>query len=216
MEDIRNAEQPLEWHGKQLRSLLESLVREYLPSDEPVGVFLSGGIDSSCITALAAKLHDYPVHTYSNHFGLEYPNELEFANLVAEYCKTQHHSLEISPATIWEKLSLALAYLDDPIGEGLTVPNLLVGQLAKESVNFVLNGECGDPCFGGLKNQPMLLNQLYSSVLKRQKNAAIAPYLNQSLIRKWLDYRGEVWFRYGALLWLLVSLEIWLQVNQKD
>ncbi|MCA1992960.1 MAG: 7-cyano-7-deazaguanine synthase [Coleofasciculus sp. S288] len=368
-EEICHAEQPLEWHGKQLRSLLETIVQDYLPSGEPVGVFLSGGIDSSCITALAAKLHDCPVHTYSIHFGLEYPNELEFANLVAQHCQTQHHVLEITPNTIWEKLPLALAYLDDPIGEGLTVPNLLVGQLAKESVNVVLNGEGGDPCFGGPKNQPMLLNHLYSSITNQEqtdllsayltsfkkcfldlpqllqpdiwtavqaepsvfeadltspdatylnrlmllnitfkgadyiltkvnaltqaaglsgrsplfdrrvvelslqippeyklsgaeekavlkqavadllpevilrrpksgmimhmqqwfrtiwqqrarrlllnKKAAIAPYLNQGLIRDWLDYRGQVWHRYGVLIWLLVSLEIWLQVNQQ-
>jgi asparagine synthase (glutamine-hydrolysing) len=144
IEAIQNAEQPLEWHGKLLRSLLESLIPDYLPKNEPVGVFLSGGIDSSCITALAAKLHNHPVHTYSIHFGLEYPNELEFANLVAQHCQTQYYILEISPNTIWEKLPLALAYLDDSIGEGLTVPNLLVGKLAKESVNVVLNGEGGD------------------------------------------------------------------------
>jgi len=366
-EEIRNVQQPLEWHGKHLRSLLETIIPEYLPHGEPVGVFLSGGIDSSCITALAAKLHNHPVHTYSIHFGTEYPNELEFANLVAQHCQTQHHILEITPDTIWEKLPIAMTHLDDPIGEGLTVPNLLVAQLAKAEVNVVLNGEGGDPCFGGPKNQPMLLNHLYSrvtnsepvdllsayltsfkkcfrdlpqllqphilaalqaepsvftadlnsseatylnrlmllnikfkgadyiltkvnnftqaanlqgrsplfdqrvvefslqippeyklfgatekAVLKQavadllpeviltrpksgmimhmhqwfrrewrvkarrlllNKKAAIAPYLNQALIREWLDYRGQVWPRYGVLLWLLVSLEIWLQVN---
>lgn len=46
------------------------------------------------------------------------------------------------------------------------------------------------------------------------RNAAIAPYLNQNLIRDWLNYRGEVWHRYGLKLWLLVTLEIWLQVNK--
>lgn len=368
-EEIRNAEQPLEWHGKQLRSLLENVVQEYLPNGEPVGVFLSGGVDSSCITALAAKLHNYPIHTYSIHCGLEYPNELEFCNLVAEHCQTQHHILEIKPTSIWEQLPSAVSHLDDPIGEGLTVPNLLLGKLAKESVNVVLNGEGGDPCFGGPKNQPMLLNSLYSTVsnhtqtdtlsayltsfkkcfldlprllkpdileaiqtepsvfetdlyltdvtylnrlmllniklkgadyiltkvnnftqasglqgrsplfdqrivelsmqippeyklsgaqekavlkqavadllpeaiIKRPKSgmmmqmsqwfrtiwqkqakdlllnkrAAIAPYLNQALIRAWLDYRGDQWSRYGTKLWLLVSLEIWLQVNRK-
>ena len=56
VEDIRHTEQRLECHGKQLRSLREALIPEYLPRGEPVGVFLSGGIDSSCITALAAKL----------------------------------------------------------------------------------------------------------------------------------------------------------------
>lgn len=369
-EEIRNAEQPLEWHGCKLRSLLEQVVQEYLPINEPVGVFLSGGIDSSCITALAAKLHNHPVHTYSIHFGLEYPNELEFSSLVAEHCQTQHHILEITPDTLWEQLPLAIAHLDDPIGEGLTVPNLLVGKLAKESVDVVLNGEGGDPCFGGPKNQPLLLNGLYSSVANQNisdplsayltsfkkcfidlprllqpdvwatvqaepsvfeadlitsnanylnrllllniqfkgadyiltkvnnfthaaglqgrsplfdqrivelsmqmppeyklsgaaekavlkqavadllpeaillrpksgmimhmhqwfrtiwrqkakklllnKKAAIAPYLNQTLIQEWLDYRGHLWSRYGVLIWLLVTLEIWLQVNQKE
>ncbi|WP_373529294.1 hypothetical protein [Nostoc sp.] len=46
------------------------------------------------------------------------------------------------------------------------------------------------------------------------RKSAIAPYLNQSLIRDWLEYQGDVWGRYGVKLWLLVSLEIWLQVNK--
>ena len=363
-EQICHAEQPLEWHGKQVRSLLEELVQEALPVGEPVGVYLSGGIDSSCIAALAAKLHDYPVRTYSIHFGEKYPSELEFANLVASHCQTQHHILEVSPEKIWKLLPETLAYLDDPIGEGLTVPNLLLGRVAKESVNVILNGEGGDPCFAGPKNKPMLLNSLYGSadpltayftsfqkcfvdlprlfksdvwqkvitapsvfaadlqdtevtflnrlmllnikfkgadyiltkvnnltqaaglearsplfdprivelsmqipseyklsgatekavlksavadllpeiVLNRPKsgmimsmqqwfrhlwyrqakelllnrNAAIAPYLNQNLIREWLNYRGEVFPRYGLKLWLMVTLEIWLQVNRKN
>lgn len=367
-EQIRYPEQPLEWHAQQVRSRLEQVVSEALPQEEPVGTYLSGGIDSGCVTALAAKLHNCPVHTYSIHFGTQYPNELEFANLVAAHCQTQHHVLEISPETIWRQLPETLAYLDDPIGEGLTVPNLLLGRAASESVNVILNGEGGDPCFAGPKNKPMLLNTLYSSVtdrsissseaylasfqkcfvdlprllkpevwqaiaaapsvfetdlhdtnttflnrlmllnikfkgadyiltkvnnltqaagiqgrsplferrivelslqippeyklsgaeekavlkaavadllpaaiLKRPKSgmvmsmqqwfrtlwhkrakalllnrqAAIAPYLNQSLIKEWLDYRGEVWYRYGLKLWLLVTLEMWLQANKK-
>ncbi|MEP0949568.1 MULTISPECIES: asparagine synthase C-terminal domain-containing protein [Cyanophyceae] len=55
-----------------------------------MGVFLSGGLDSSAITALAAKFHAHPVHTYSIHFGDPYPNELEFSGLVARHCGTQH------------------------------------------------------------------------------------------------------------------------------
>jgi asparagine synthase (glutamine-hydrolysing) len=366
-EDIRHPEQPLIWHGEKLRSQLEAVVQEYLPQNEPVGVFLSGGIDSSSITALAAKLHRHPVHTYSIHFGLEYPHELDFANLVAAHCHTEHHILEVSLQQLWELLPEAIAHLDDPIGEGLTVPNLLVGKLAKELVGVTLNGEGGDPCFGGPKNQPMLLNTIYSrvqeqvdpvtayltsfkkcfpdlqrllkpeiweavreqpyffaadltaaestylnrlmavnikfkgadyiltkvsnftqaaglqgrsplfdrrivelsmqippeyklagvtekAVLKQavadllpeailnrpksgmvmhmqqwfrtiwrqkaqdlllNKKAAIAPYLNQAVIKEWLEYRGQLWSRYGVLLWLLVTLEIWLQQNQK-
>ncbi len=97
-ENIQNAEESLIWHGKQLRQLLDEVVKEYLPVDRrAVGVYLSGGLDSSCITALAAKFHNHPVHTYSIHFGKNFPNELEFSGLVAQHCKTQHHILEITP-----------------------------------------------------------------------------------------------------------------------
>ncbi|HEY9874122.1 MAG TPA: asparagine synthase-related protein, partial [Candidatus Obscuribacterales bacterium] len=162
-EQIQDADKPLEWHGKKVRSLLEQVILEYLPAGDAVGAYLSGGLDSSCITALAAKFHDAPVHTYSIHFGSECPNELEFSSLVAQHCQTQHHILEITPAQMWEQLSLTMAQLDDPIGDPLTVPNYLLGQLARETVKVILNGEGGDPCFGGPKNQPMLLKHLYGS-----------------------------------------------------
>lgn len=164
-EQITAIVQPLVWHGDRLRELLNQVVQEYLPpQNEPVGVFLSGGLDSSGITALVAKFHSSPVHTFSIHFGAECPNELEFSSLVATHCQTQHHILEITFADMWERLPQTMAYLDDPIGDPLTVPNLLLGQLARESVQVVLNGEGGDPCFGGPKNQPMLINSLYGSV----------------------------------------------------
>jgi asparagine synthase (glutamine-hydrolysing) len=350
-EQIIAADQSLEWHGDRLRSLLDQVVKEALPIEpEPVGVFLSGGLDSSCITALVAKFHAAPVHTYSIHFGDRTPNELEFSNLVAEHCQTQHHILEIKFQEMWDRLPETMAALDDPIGDPLTVPNLLLGRLAKQDVNVILNGEGGDPCFGGPKNQPMLINSLYGSVTQQDslqaylisyqkcatdlpqllkpeiwaavasqpwvfsadlesdrsylnrlmalnnltfaagvagrsplfdqrvvdlsmeippeyklsgveekavlkaavadllpdaiinrpksgmmvpvqlgfreywnrearsllldKKAAIAPYINQDLIRDWLNYRGDTWGRYGVKLWLLTSLEIWLRVNR--
>lgn len=162
-EQIGDRQQPLNWHGEQLRSLLTEVVEESLPPREPVGAYLSGGLDSSSIVALASQLHDRPVHTYSIHFGPDYPNELEFSNLVAHHCQTQHHILEIKPQEVWEKLPITLANLDDPIGDPLTVPNYLLGQAAKEDVGVILNGEGGDPCFGGPKNKPMLLYELYGS-----------------------------------------------------
>ncbi|MFB2921656.1 asparagine synthetase B family protein [Aerosakkonema funiforme] len=166
-EQITASEQNLVWHGNRLRTLLNQVVQEYLPPDEPVGVFLSGGLDSSAVTALARQFHTHPVHTFSIHFGAECPNELEFSGLVAEHCQTQHHILAITFRDMWEKLPETMAYLDDPIGDPLTVPNLLIGRLAREFVRVTLNGEGGDPCFGGPKNQPMLINSLYGSVTDR-------------------------------------------------
>jgi len=166
--DVRNADRPLAWHGEKVRSLLEQVVSEYLPKGEPVGAYLSGGLDSSAVTALAAQLHDAPVHTYSIHFGAEFPNELEFSSLVAQHCRTQHHILEITPQQMWSQLPVTMAHLDDPIGDPLTVPNLLLGNLARSHVHVILNGEGGDPCFGGPKNQPMLLKQLYHTMTNSQ------------------------------------------------
>jgi len=169
--DAENKQQSLGWHGERLRSQLDQVVQDSLP-DAPVGVFLSGGLDSSAITALTAQHHSQPVHTYSIHFGDPYPNELEFSSLVAQHCGTQHHILDISLRQMWETLPETMAWLDDPIGDPLTVPNLLLGKLARQQVGVVLNGEGGDPCFGGPKNQPMLINQLYSPVSQQDPNQA--------------------------------------------
>jgi asparagine synthase (glutamine-hydrolysing) len=163
-EQIIDSDKPLVWHGEKLRYLLNKVIQEYLPKSQPVGVLLSGGLDSSCVTALVSKLHNAPVHTFSIHFGAETPNELEFSSLVSQHCQTQHHILEITFKQMWPHLSETMRYLDDPIGDPLTVPNLLVGRLAREYVEVILNGEGGDPCFGGPKNQPMLINSLYGSV----------------------------------------------------
>ncbi|NET08997.1 MAG: asparagine synthase, partial [Symploca sp. SIO2B6] len=163
--------QDFQSYRQPLRTMLDQVVQEALPSGDPVGVFLSGGLDSSCITALAAQFHPQPVHTFSIHFGPDCPNELEFSRLVAAHCHTTHHILEITFRQMWDELPETMAWLDSPIGDPLTVPNLLLGRLAKQSVGVILNGEGGDPCFGGPKNQPMLLSQLYGDRFSNGLNA---------------------------------------------
>ncbi len=176
-EQLTDEAQPLAWHAERLRAALEEVVSECLPAAEPVGCYLSGGLDSSAVVALAQRLHDRPVHTYSIHFGAETPNELEFSSLVAAHCRTAHHILEIKTAQMWELLPETMAALDDPIGDPLTIPNLILGRAAKQSVNVILNGEGGDPCFGGPKNQPMLLNRLYRPALDAAADDLLPSYL---------------------------------------
>ena len=107
--------------------------------------------------ALARRLHDAPVRTYSVSFGPGYPNELPFSSLVADYCGTDHRIVELSPEVVLRHLDEAIGLLSDPIGDPLTVPNALLFREAGTDVGVVLNGEGGDPCFGGPKNLPMLL-----------------------------------------------------------
>ena len=162
-------EETLESHAARLRPILEDAVRRRLPpSGEPVGVYLSGGLDSSLVAALVKRLHDGPVHTLSLHFGPDTPGELEWSGLVAAHCRTIHHVLEFSAKTIWKHLPETVAALDDPIGDPLTVPNLLLGQAARaEGIRTIFNGEGGDPVFGGPKNLPMVLHALYDDADSR-------------------------------------------------
>lgn len=148
-------------HARRLRELLEQAVASRLPAGEEVGVFLSGGLDSSSITALAQRLHDRPVQTYAINFGHELPNELAYSGLVASHCGTRHRVLTFSGEQIAEHLPEAIAQLDCLVGDPLTAPNLLLARTAAaDGLRVILNGEGGDPVFGGPKNLPMILFEL--------------------------------------------------------
>ncbi|MGQ9892563.1 MAG: asparagine synthetase B family protein [Roseiflexus sp.] len=157
-----NASDPSEVHAQRLRALLEQAVAGRLPTGQEVGVFLSGGIDSSLITALAARLHDRPVRTYAINFGREFPDELAYSGLVAAHCGTVHTVLTFDGKTIADYLEETVALLDCPVGDPLTTPNLLLARAAaRDGLSVILNGEGGDPVFGGPKNTPMLVFELH-------------------------------------------------------
>lgn len=160
----------MQHHAQQLRGLLETVIDEMLPSSQPPAVLLSGGIDSSLVVALASRMTNEKIPTFSVHFGAEYPNELEFSQLVADQYRTEHHVIEITPPMIAQNLEATMAALDNPIGDPLTVPNYLMGQFARKHSQYVFNGEGGDQCFGGPKNAPMLLSEYYSSSVSRETN----------------------------------------------
>ncbi|MFA5708083.1 asparagine synthetase B [Mycolicibacterium sp.] len=148
-------------HALRLRELLEEATVRRLPAG-PAGVLLSGGIDSSLVTALATKLHDHRVHTYSIAFDGTTPNELAYSGLVATHCHTDHRVLTVSGDAVAARLAQTVALLDCPVGDPLTVPNLMLAQAAADDgLDTILNGEGGDPVFGGPKNLPMLIFELF-------------------------------------------------------
>ena len=129
---------------------------------DPPAVFLSGGIDSSAVLAVAAnRLAGTRLKTYSIHFGAPYVNENEFVSLMIDRYQTDHTWLEIRPSQFLDRLREIFWYLDDPIGDPITTPNFLMAEAASSATSLVLNGEGGDPCFGGPKNIPMLLAKIY-------------------------------------------------------
>lgn len=161
-EDAWGETLPAEAYASRLRNVIEQAVAARLPAGQPVGVFLSGGIDSSLVTALAARLHDHPVRTYAINFGATFPNELAYSGLVAAHCGTDHTVLTFDGKTIANHLAETVALLDCPVGDPLTTPNMLLARAAaRDGLSVILNGEGGDPVFGGPKNQPMLVFEFH-------------------------------------------------------
>lgn len=160
-----------------LREALEIAVEKRLPAQEAVCASLSGGIDSSLVVALLARLSLRPVHTWSVSFGKAYRNELPFSQAVAEAYQTRHRVLEVHPRTVLYFLDETLALLGNPIGDPLTVPNALLFRAASEVGPVLFNGEGGDPLFGGPKNIPMLLALLYASEEADPVHSTVQTYL---------------------------------------
>ena len=136
-------------YATTLRQLLQDSVRTHLMSDVPTGVLLSGGIDSTTITALTASLLDHPVRTFSIGFhGSDYPNEFEYARLASQTYGTDHHQLSIGVEQMIDFLSKLVYHQDEPIADPVCVPVYYVSQLAKERGTTVIQvGEGSDELF---------------------------------------------------------------------
>jgi asparagine synthase (glutamine-hydrolysing) len=133
---------------EELRARLRDSVRAHLVSDVPVGVLLSGGIDSSALAALAAEEGTEPLRTFSIGFEERSFDELADARLVAERYGTQHRELVLRPDAALLLPALAEAF-DEPFADSSALPTYLVAQLAAEDVKVALSGEGGDELFGG-------------------------------------------------------------------
>lgn len=142
-------------HGKSEAQWLEELdatlresVRLRLRSDVPFGAFLSGGVDSSLITAYMSQMLDKPVRTFSIGFDeIEY-SELPYARQAAHLCGSIHHEEIVRPQAL-EILPLLVRHYGEPFGDCSAVPTYYVSQLARQNVKMVLSGDGADESFGG-------------------------------------------------------------------
>ena len=134
--------------AEELRERLRDSVRAHLVSDVPVGVLLSGGVDSAALTAMAAEESGYRVSTFSIGFEESSFDELDQARLVAQRYGTDHHELILRPDAV-DLLPRLVEAFDEPFGDSSALPTYLVSQLASDTVKVVLSGEGGDELFGG-------------------------------------------------------------------
>jgi asparagine synthase (glutamine-hydrolysing) len=134
---------------EEWRELFRTSVKLRLMADVPLGMFLSGGIDSSAIAAMMSTMVDEPIKTFSVAFREREANELEYARLVAEKYETDHHEVVVSPEDFFAALPNLIWHEDEPLAHPSSVALYFVSQLASKHVKVVLTGEGSDELLAG-------------------------------------------------------------------
>jgi asparagine synthase (glutamine-hydrolysing) len=134
---------------EEYRERFREAVRMRLMSDVPLGMFLSGGIDSAAITAMMSSLVREPIRTFSVAFAEREANELEYARLVADRYKTEHREIVVSPGDFFGALPRLVWHEDEPIAHPSSIALYFVSRLAADHVKVVLTGEGSDETLAG-------------------------------------------------------------------
>jgi len=181
----------------ELRGRLRDSVRAHLIADVPVGVLLSGGVDSATLAALAAQESSERVRTFSIGFRERSFDELERARLVARRYDTDHHELIVEP-DVAELLTRLAEVFDEPLADSSAVPTYLVSQLASQHVKVAMSGEGGDELFGGYYTYVADTIAPWAG----RPAAALRPLIERlpsSSARVSFDYKAKRFARGGAL-----------------
>ena len=183
---IRRIETPAPWRespaptdeetaARRLRELLAASVERMLGREREVGVFLSGGLDSSLVAALLVRA-GARVHLFSLDFGAPWDEELAQAHALAEHLGRPLHAVRARARDVARALEPAARALHQPFGDPVTVPLYLLGQAARNHVDVVFNGEGGDQLFGGWANKPMIAAETYGGAGYDREAAYLATY----------------------------------------
>ena len=182
---------------EELRSRVRDSVRAHLVSDVPVGVLLSGGVDSALLTALAADESGEPLRTFSIGFEERSFDELADARRVAERYGTRHRELVLRPDAALLLPALAEAF-DEPFADSSALPTYLVSELAASDVKVALSGEGGDELFGGYYTYAAdLLAQRVGGLARLAR--PVVERLPSSTGRASFDYRAKRFVRAAHL-----------------
>jgi asparagine synthase (glutamine-hydrolysing) len=140
---------PLAQHVEELRAVLLESVRKELISDVPLGVFLSGGIDSSTVAAMMTRLTPGHVNSFSVGFSDPSFDESAHARQVADHLGTNHRELILEPTMLTDLVPSVTEKLDEPLADASIIPTFLLSRFARQHVTVALGGDGGDELFGG-------------------------------------------------------------------
>nr|WP_170973468.1 asparagine synthase (glutamine-hydrolyzing) [Rhizobium sp. FKY42] len=130
-------------------AIVTDTIQQYINADVPVGTFLSGGVDSSIITAIAARQTSGKISTFSVGFTEEHWNEAHRAQAIAAHLGTKHHTVHISPNDALALVEMLPDVYDEPFADFSQLPTLALCRFAREHVTVCLSGDGGDELFGG-------------------------------------------------------------------
>ena len=165
---------------QRFRTLFDDTVRLHLMSDVPVGVFLSGGLDSSSIAAAMALLREQPIETFSVGYAEDQFSELPYARDMARHIGSRHNEVILGPEEFFTSLPALTWHEDEPIVWPSSVSLYYVSRLAREKVKVVLTGEGGDEMFAGYLKYRMTMWNLRGAPIYR----TLAPKAFQQFARK--------------------------------
>ncbi|PTB94325.1 asparagine synthase (glutamine-hydrolyzing), partial [Marivirga lumbricoides] len=201
---------------EKLSFLLNQSIERRLVSDVPLGTFLSGGVDSSVISALVAEKTDH-LHTFSiGYKGHSYFDETEYANAVAKHIGSEHHVFQLSLDDLYAYLPKMLGHFSEPFADSSALPVYALSQLTKEKVTVALSGDGADELFGGY-NKHAALHRLWNAGMKEKAVASLGslwsslpksrnnPFANT--IRQLNKFSAAYKLDYKEQVWLLASLQ---------
>lgn len=143
-----------DYYSKKILELMTDTVRKMLISDVPLGVLLSGGIDSSLITGIMSEVMEDPVRTFSVGFETDENtgyDELIYTRKISDLFGTEHYEKILTSEEMIKMLPKVIQQMDEPMGDLASIPTYLISRVAKEGVKVVLSGEGGDELFGGYR-----------------------------------------------------------------
>jgi asparagine synthase (glutamine-hydrolysing) len=182
--DVPFPQQPIErrpraFYVERIRDLMRESVRRQLRSDVPLGVLLSGGLDSTSIVAFMSDVLDRPIKTFSIGFHEPSYNELPQARLVAEAFDTEHRELVVEPDLI-QLIQEIILHFDEPFADYSAIPTYLVSQLARREVIVALSGDGGDEVFAGYQTHyAYRVANLYRLLPRFLRDGVIAPLVRR-------------------------------------
>jgi len=206
-------EQPLAAYLAEFQDIFQEVIRQELIADVPVGVLLSGGLDSSAVAATAARLSARKVQTFTVAFPDSSFDESGYARQVAQSLGTEHFEITLTPQKMLELVPRLADFLDEPLGDSSFIPTFLLSQFTRQQVKVALGGDGGDELFAGYSTlQAHHLMKYYQMLTPRrlqERLAQLGNYLPVTFNNISLDFKLRRFF-LGQAFPPLIRHQHWL------